>query len=125
MRAVTEEAEAPRLVWLTAEAVSGDVAIVITYCCIETRGHDNNDRIEKRSLIFCTVSPLRRGLSPTRTLKWIGSNRVQITCNTSGAYHVQHVVCRVVRRDSSAVLSDRIKIAFIISFILLAETINR
>ena len=31
-------------------------------------------------------------LSPTRTLYWPGRNRVQITCNTSSAYHVQHVV---------------------------------
>ena len=33
-------------------------------------------------------------LSPTRTLKWPGRNRVQITCNTSSAYHVQ-VSCYV------------------------------
>ena len=28
-------------------------------------------------------------MSPTHTLKWPGRNRVQITCNTSSAYHVQ------------------------------------
>ena len=30
-------------------------------------------------------------------------NRVQMICNTSSACHEQHGVCRVVRRDSSAV----------------------
>ena len=39
-------------------------------------------------------SPHSRELSPTRTLKWPGRNRVQITCNTSSAYHVQ-VSCYV------------------------------
>ena len=41
---------------------------------------------------FFTVSSLRRAASPTRTLKWPGCNRVQITCNTSSAYHVQLVL---------------------------------
>ena len=40
------------------------------------------------------VSSLRREPSPTRTLKWPVRDRVQITCNTSSAYHVQHVVFR-------------------------------
>ena len=48
-----------------------------------------------------------RELSLTRTLQWSGGNRVQITCNTQRAYHVQHV-CHVVRSDSSAVEFDRI-----------------
>ena len=39
-----------------------------------------------------TISSLRRELSPTRTLKWPRRNHVQITCNTSSAYHVQHVL---------------------------------
>ena len=29
----------------------------------------------------------------TRTLKWPGRSSVQITCNTSSVFHVQHVVC--------------------------------
>ena len=53
----------------------------------------------------------------TRSLKWPGRKYVQITCNTQSAHHVQHVVCHLVRRDSSA------RISF--SFVLLAETINR
>ena len=44
-----------------------------------------------RNLRFFIISSLRRELSPTRTLKWPGSNRVQITCNTQSAYHVHHV----------------------------------
>ena len=57
---------------------------------------------------FLTISSLRRELFPTRTLKWPGRSHVQITCNTSSAYHVQHVVCHVVRRDSSAIKFDRV-----------------
>ena len=51
-------------------------------------------------------------LSPTRTLKWLGRNGVQITCNTLSAYHVQHGMCHVVQKDSSAVKCDRAEITF-------------
>ena len=37
-----------------------------------------------------------------------GPNRVQTTCNTSSACHMQHVVCHVVPRDSSAIEFDRV-----------------
>ena len=63
----------------------------------------NNDYIEKFKSRCFTISSQRRKLSPTRTLKWPGRNRVQITCNTSSAYHVQHVACHVARRDTSAI----------------------
>ena len=53
----------------------------------------------------------------TRALKWPGCNCVQITCNTSSAHHLQHVVCHVVQRDSSAIKFDRIEIAFILALI--------
>ena len=56
------------------------------------------------------VSSLHYELSPTRTLKW--SSCVQITCNTSSSYHVQLVMCHVVRRDSSAIKFDRVQITF-------------
>ena len=49
-------------------------------------------------------------------------------CNTSSAYHVQHnyeVAYHVVRRDNSAIQFDRVEIAFILAFILLAEQLNR
>ena len=41
---------------------------------------------------FFTISSLRRELSPTHTLKLPGCNRVQMTCNKSNTYHVQHVL---------------------------------
>ena len=68
----------------------------------------------RNSKFFFTVSSLRRDLSPTRALKWPGSIQVQITCNTSSAYHVQHV-CHVGRRDSSAIKFDRVEIVFILA----------
>ena len=49
---------------------------------------------------------------PTRTLKWPRRNRVQITCNTHCAHHVQHVVCHLERRDSAAIKVGRVEIAF-------------
>ena len=51
--------------------------------------NNNNNRILRRFSRFFTISSQRRELSPTRTLKWPGRNRVQITCNTSSAYRVQ------------------------------------
>ena len=62
-----------------------------------------------------TISSLRRELPPTRTLKWPGRNFVQISCNTLNAFHVQPGVCHLVRRDSSAIKTDRVKIAFIVA----------
>ena len=42
--------------------------------------NDNNNRIQRRnSRFFFTISSQRRELSPTRTLKWPGRNRVQIS----------------------------------------------
>ena len=51
--------------------------------------NNNNNRIQRRYSRFFTISSRRRELSPTRTLKWPGRNRVQITCNTSSVYHVR------------------------------------
>ena len=53
---------------------------------------DINNRIHRRNSRFFTISSLRREPSPTRTLKWPGRNRMQITCNTSSVCHVQHVM---------------------------------
>ena len=39
---------------------------------------------------------------------------VQITCKTSGANHVRGIVCRVTRRDSPAIYSDRAEIPSIV-----------
>ena len=59
---------------------------------ISNNNNNNSNRIQRRYSRFFTVSSQRRELSPTRTLKWPGHNRVQITCNTSSAYRVQHVL---------------------------------
>ena len=87
--------------------------------------NNNNNRIERCNSRFFTTSSLRRKLSPTRTLELPGTNRMQITCNTSSAYHVQHAVCHLVQRDSSAIKFDRAEITFILALYLLAETIYR
>ena len=79
--------------------------------------NNNNNRIERSNSRFSTIWSLRCKLSPTRTLMWPGRNRVQITCNTSSAYPVLHVVCHVVRRDSSAIKFDRVEITFILALI--------
>ena len=44
-------------------------------------------------------------------------NRVQITCNTSSAYHVQHAVCHMVRSDISAIKFDRVGITFVLAYL--------
>ena len=53
------------------------------------------------SFVLTICCPLFLPSATTRfcllwSLKWPGCNRVQITCNTSSAYHVQHVVCHVI-----------------------------
>ena len=63
------------------------------------------DRCNSR---FCTISSLRRELSPTCTLKWPGRNHVQIMSNISNAFHVQHVMCHVLQKDSSAISFDKV-----------------
>ena len=66
--------------------------------------NNNNNRIQRRYSRFFTISSQRRELSPTRTLKWPRRNCVQITCNTSSAYHVQHVVLRATWYEGTAQL---------------------
>ena len=72
-----------------------------------------------------TITPQRRELSPTRTLKWPGRNRVQITCNTLSAYHVQ-VSC-YVPLGTKGQLSCKFWQSWnriYLSFILLAEPLT-
>ena len=47
---------------------------------------------------------MRREPSPTRTLKLPKRNGVQITCNTSNAYHMQHVELRATWYEGTAQL---------------------
>ena len=49
-----------------------------------------------------------------RMLWWPGCNCMQITCCTSGAYHMQHVMCHMVRQVISAITFDRVEILFIL-----------
>ena len=53
--------------------------------------------------------------TPTDTLKRPGYSRVQITCNTSSTYHMQHVVYHMAQRNSSAIKFDRVEIAYIVA----------
>ena len=55
-----------------------------------------NNHIERCNSRVLTLSSLHRELSPTHTFEWPRRNRVQITCITSSAYHVQHVVLRAM-----------------------------
>ena len=66
--------------------------------------NNNNNCIQRRNLRLFTISSLLRELSPTCTLKWPLRNRVQITCNTSSAYHMQHVLLRVRWYEGTAKL---------------------
>ena len=71
----------------------------------------------RKSSFFFTNSSLRWELSPSRTLKWPGRNRVQITCNTSSAYHAQHFVLRATWYEGPAINFDslnRIHFTFIL-----------
>ena len=72
----------------------------------------DRNRIERRNSRFlqspnCATNCLQHVHSKDQ-----GCNRVQIMNITSRAYHVQHVVCHVVRRDRSSVKFDRVEIAF-------------
>ena len=77
-------------------------------CNVARANNNNKPRIERLNSRYFTMSPLRHKLSPMRALKWPGRSRMQITSNTSRVYHMQHVVCHVVRRDSSAIKSDKV-----------------
>ena len=73
---------------------------------VRTLGINNNNNkcIHRCNLTFSTISSPRREPSPTCTLKWPGRNRVQITCNTSSACHVQHVVLHAMWYEGTAQL---------------------
>ena len=66
--------------------------------------NNHNNRTERYNSGFFTISSLWRELSPTRTLTGPGRNHVQIMCNTSSAYHVQHVVARATWYEGTAQL---------------------
>ena len=80
------------------------------YCNNNNNNNSNNNnfnnRIQRRNLRFFTISSLCRESSPARTLKGSLHNYVQIMCNTSSAYHVQHVVLRATWYEGTAQLSS-------------------
>ena len=86
--------------------------------------YHHHHRIERCNLRFFTISSLCHEPCPTRTLKWPGHNHVQITCNTSSTYHVQHTLCHLVPRYSSVMKSDRVENAFILALYLLAKPLS-
>ena len=66
--------------------------------------NNNNNHIERRNSRFVyNILTAPRTVS-TRTLKWPGRNRVQIMCNTSSAYYVQHVVLHATLYEGTAQL---------------------
>ena len=111
------------LVWV----VSSSLAVEDGFLFIMDKSFDFSidNCIQRRSSRFFTISSLRRELSPARTLNWPRHYRVKITCNTSSAYHMQCVVCHLVRRDSSAIKFDRVEIAFILALLYGLETIKK
>ena len=65
-----------------------------------------NSRIQRRKSRFFFLQIPHRAANRLqhRTLKWPGRNRVQITCNTLSAYHVQHFVLRATLYEGTAQL---------------------
>ena len=80
------------------------IIIIITTTTIATTTTITTQKHSKVQFEIFLASSLRREPSPTRTLKWPGLNRVQITCNTSSAYHLKHVVLRTTWCDVTAQL---------------------
>ena len=58
--------------------------------------HNNNSNECVSTVWMFTISSLLCELSPARTLKWLGCHYVQIMCNISSAYHVQHVTQYII-----------------------------
>ena len=76
-----------------------------------SNNNNNNDNcIQRHNSRFFTISSLHHKPSPTRTLKCPGHNCVQIMCNTSSAYHVQHVVLRATWYEGTAQLLSLTKL---------------
>ena len=71
-----------------------------------------------------TISSPRCELSPARTLKWPGYNRVQIMCNTLSAHHTQCRVPRGMKGQLSYKVWQSLN-RIHLSFILLAEPLNQ
>ena len=87
--------------------------------------NNNNNRFHRHNLRFFTISIQRHEPSPTHMLKWPGCNRVQITCNTSSACHVQHVVLRATWYKGTAQLLTLTELkSHLFEFYFISWTIN-
>ena len=80
------------------------IIIIIIIIIIIKKNNSNKNSIQRRNSRFLQSPHLSREPSPTRTLKWQGRNRVQITCHTPCADHVQHVVLRATWYEGTAQL---------------------
>ena len=102
------------------------VSLALSLIVVSIFDNNNaNNRIQRCNLRFFTISSLRREPSPTRTLEWSGHNCVQIMCNTSGAYHVQHVVLRATWYEGTAQLLSLTEFKLhLLQLYLLAETLT-
>ena len=86
---------------------------------------NNDNRIQRRNLRFFTISSLHRQPSATPTLKWPGRNHVQITCNTSSAYHMQHVVLHATWYEGTVLLLSLTEFkSHLFDYILLAKPLS-
>ena len=86
----------------------------------------NQHIIQRRNSRFFTISSLRRELSPTPMLNWLGYNHVQITCNTSSTYHVQHVMLRATWYKGTAQLLSLTELkSHLFELYFIGWTINR
>ena len=87
--------------------------------------NNNNNGIQGANQDFFTISSLWCKPSPTRTLKWPGRNRVQITCNTSSDHHVQHVVLHAMWYEGTAQLLSLTELkSHLFELYFLAEPLN-
>ena len=73
---------------------------------------------------FFLQSP-HRAVNCLHHVRSSGQGTIVCKSHTSSIYHVQHAVCHVVRRHSSATMFDKVEIAFILALISLTETINQ
>ena len=71
--------------------------------CNDNKNSDYDCIMQNTFYILLTVL----AAAVSNTLMWPEHNRVQITCNTLSAFHVQHIMCHMVE-DSSAIKFDRI-----------------
>ena len=90
---------------------------------VQSVNHNNNNDTERCNSRLFTTSSLHCKMPPPYMLKWKGCSRVQITCTTSDAYHVQHAACPMKGQLSYEVWQSCNSIYF--SFTSLAETINQ